>query len=198
MGRLIGKYKVEDAVEDEILAVPKVKLVPVPYVDPDSFTYKEIYERCIVHNLSRNSLIVEQVQENIKEDRTSLVVVTEIAHGREIRDVAKDKGVEIIFIQGKTSDDIRETIKELLENRTIKAVITTNIWREGVNIRSLDSIILAFGGKSNIATLQTMGRSLRRTSTKKEALLIDFLDTQKYLSQHAIERITTYVKQGWL
>ena len=72
------------------------------------------------------------------------------------------------------------------------------VWKEGVDIPSLDCVINAAGGKSEIGTLQAIGRGLTKIEGKDETEIIDFLDPYKFLAQHAIMRLQIYIKQGWL
>jgi len=71
-------------------------------------------------------------------------------------------------------------------------------WAEGVNIRSLDCIIIAGSGKSINALIQKIGRGLRRTDTKTKATIIDCLDNGKYIADHCVARLKVYSEKGWL
>ena len=50
--------------------------------------------------------------------------------------------------------------------------------------------------KSEIATLQALGRALRKHETKKEVFIYDFLDKEKYLRDHSIARKRHYKREG--
>jgi superfamily II DNA or RNA helicase len=200
-GRIISKLSVRKAAELKILAEPRIKLIPVPAtkkgITPYT-AYPDVYDLHITYNKVRNTIIAKEVRNNIKNGITTLVMVTQIDHGEAIQAIAyNDLGLNLPFIQGSTKSDMREKVKDALETKQFKAVITTTIFREGVNIRSLGCVIIAFGGKSAKATVQALGRALRRTSEKDEALIIDFLDPVKYLSVHTIERLGIYLKNGW-
>jgi superfamily II DNA or RNA helicase len=58
---------------------------------------------------------------------------------------------------------MRVIIKNKLINKEVRCVIATTVWREGIDIPSLDCVINAAGGKSEIMTLQGVGRGLRKT-----------------------------------
>ena len=105
-------------------------------------------------------------------------------------------GLQARFISGDTSSKIRADLKQALEEKQVYCVIAT-IWKEGVNIKSLDVVINAAGGMSEIATLQSIGRALRVTETKKKITIIDFVDAYRYLNHHAIMRLRTYVENEW-
>ena len=53
-----------------------------------------------------------------------------------------------------------------LKSGKIQCVIATVSWVEGVDIPNLTCVINAGGGKSEIQTLQKIGRGLRKTETK--------------------------------
>jgi len=50
--------------------------------------------------------------------------------------------------------------------------------------------------KSEIATLQALGRSLRKHESKSKVFVYDFLDKEKYLSNHSKAREKHYRKEG--
>ena len=50
--------------------------------------------------------------------------------------------------------------------------------------------------KSEIATLQALGRALRRHETKDKVFIYDFLDKEKYLKAHSKARKGHYENEG--
>lgn len=59
---------------------------------------------------------------------------------------------------------------------------------EGLNIPALDSLILAGAGKSPTRMIQRIGRTLRPSDGKTEAIVIDFKDNVRYLLGHYKKR----------
>ena len=199
LGPVIETYKVSKGVKEGYLAKPIIKLLAVPETITGYKSYKDIHLYCLVQNEDRNNLIVSYVKKNIRRKRTSLIVIEKINHGDLILEIFKKKGIKgVIFIQGKTSKENRLKIKQALEDKKTKCVICTSIWREGINIKSLDGIINGAGGKSEVAVVQIAGRGLRITPEKDTVEIVDFLDPYKYLSQHCVLRLQTYVKNGWM
>lgn len=198
IGPVIGQLDINEAHELGILAKPKIKLVRVPHKSTELRKYAEIYQAGIVDNRNRNRLILEMVKERIDAGETVLILVTRIEHGENLHRMAELFGLDVKYLHGASEAEEREMIrKELIEKKT-KCVISTVIWREGINIPSLNCVVNAAGGKSEIATLQAIGRGLRKTDDKEEVLIVDFLDTSRYLAEHAIARISTYVENSWL
>jgi superfamily II DNA or RNA helicase len=116
---------------------------------------------------------------------------------RRNREIENSEEVKIArrFLEGSKR---RESIKKDLEDGIIKVVICSDIWREGANIKSLGNVINACGGKSEIGTLQAVGRGLRISEGKTTVKIIDFLDPYRYLAEHTVERIKIYKREGWL
>ena len=50
--------------------------------------------------------------------------------------------------------------------------------------------------KSEIATLQALGRALRRHESKDKVFIYDFMDKEKYLREHSNARKRHYKKEG--
>jgi len=73
-----------------------------------------------------------------------------------------------------------------------------SIFDEGINVKSLDTLILAGSGKSSTRALQRIGRILRPyedengNNLKQNAIVIDFYDDCKYLKNHSNKRKKIY------
>jgi len=76
-------------------------------------------------------------------------------------------------------------------------LIASSIYDEGVDLPEVNVLIKASGGKSEVKTIQQVGRGLR---PKKEKLIVyDFNDmNSKFLSAHSKKRIKTYKQEGFL
>ena len=201
VGPVIGTYALKQGIDDKNAVKPRITLLPVDRHASiaDLTIYNKIYTAGITNNLSRNRSIVDACKERNDKGKTVLVMIKAIEHGQNILNIAKENKVgRIIFIQGKSLSSLKEAVKEAFQNKNIKTVICTNIWREGINIPSLDCVIDAGSGKSEQATLQAIGRGLRTFEGKTELEIIDFLDPYKYLAEHAMIRFNIYAKEGWL
>ena len=69
---------------------------------------------------------------------------------------------------------------------------------EGVDIVSINALIMAAGGKSQITTLQRIGRGLRHKKGENTLLVLDFLDkTNSYLEYHSKRRMKICKDEGF-
>ena len=93
----------------------------------------------------------------------------------------------------------RNEYRHAFINREISCVIATNIWNEGVNIPTLNVLINAAGGKSEIRTIQASSRSLTACPGKSEGVIVDvFNPIHTSFINHFGHRIATYCELGWM
>ena len=179
----------------------KIKFLklPVNHKVKDLRKYQDVYEYGVVKNVAQHKLIAQTVLKHVEQGDSVLVIVNRIEHGELLREAVSKMGVLCHFAQGATDSEIRLELKEALNNKDIHCVIATTIWKEGVNLPELNVIINAAGGKSEIATLQAIGRGLRLTETKKRLILYDILNLDHYyLISHVGERLALYSDMEWI
>jgi len=189
-------------IEGKMLAKPKIKFISVPHTEELRYIYqyKEAYDIGIVTNKKRNQAICEKVIEIIKENKTALILINRIEHGNILLQML-NKYINIEFIYGETSSEIRNILKLQLEKKRLQAAISmSQVWGIGVDFPSLDCVCLAGGlGKTDIQILQAIGRGMRIKGEKQEVIILDCLDLDNYyLTNHLGYRLSLYSKLGWI
>jgi superfamily II DNA or RNA helicase len=200
LGPVLGRYKIQDAHEDGILAKPTIHIYKTPYIRSDRTLpeYIDKYNFGIVDNVSRNIKIVEIALKFMEKNKTTLITVTSVEHGQALEWLFREYDQEIKFIYGKSSPEEREEIKNGLKKGTIKCAVASVIFLEGIDIPTLDVVINAGGGVSQVQVVQRIGRALRKTKTKNKAILVDFLDeVSPTLERQSRKRIDIYKEHGW-
>ena len=198
VGPVISRLSIVEGIKEGFLSQPKITLIPVPK-DSSISKYSKFYDvkdYGVIYNVVRNNLIVSEVKKRVLQEKSCLIIVEEIRHGEKILAAFSGSGVKAIFLQGKSSAKVREQVKQQLVTKQTWCVITTKIWNEGIDIPSLDVVVLGFVGKATSRSMQAIGRGLRRTEEKDRVEIIDFLDPYKFLASHLVLRLTTYVKEG--
>ena len=203
LGPVIAELTTEEALEKGIIAKPKVKLISVPYnVDINKKSenrYALFYKYGIVENKIRNQIISRLIKQSKIKKLPTLVIVEKLDHGKNIRKLVKKRyKINVPFVQGNSSSETRNRLKEALLNEDIYNMICSRVWMEGINIPNLKVIIYAAGYKEKKKVLQAMGRGLRTTDEKSTILLYDFTDPYRYLAEHTIQRIQVFIEQEWL
>lgn len=188
-----------ELVESGKLTKPIIQLIDRPYtcsgLDED-MSYLEVYETYIVNNELRNNIIKEIVNDIKKQNKKSriLVLTKSLAHGRALENLLGDN---CEFLQG--CDSIGERYNAISRFRgcgDTSILIGTKILQTGVNIEEITHFINVRGMKSEIATIQALGRALRRHDSKDKVFIYDFMDKEKYLREHSNARKRHYTKEG--
>lgn len=201
IGSKLGELTVKEGNEIGIIAKPEIQILEVPDsgVLEACTNYPTVYQEGVVDNFWRNLMIVSEAKEQVQKGKSVLVNVNRIEHGHILEALGKEIELDCKFIHGDADEDTRNRVKKALDSKETMCVIASTIFKEGVNIRSLDTCINAAGQKSEIATLQALGRGLRTTESKKTVLIIDFKDMgNKYLRSHFRARYAIYKKNGWM
>ena len=82
---------------------------------------------------------------------------------------------------------------------TLKKVIATKIWSEGINVKHCRFFFRANGSASKNDSIQMPGRLSRLMEGKENAVLLDIYDDfNAEVKRKAEMRRKEYQKQGWL
>lgn len=178
-------------IEQGYSAVPVVYMNVVESFDRLDWEmdYQDAYTKLIVNNEERNKIIVSLAK---RAKGIVLILVNRIDHGN----ILKELLPESVFVTGEDTSEFRNGILDEMRDGGSKVYIATPIYDEGVDVPSVDTIILAAGGKSHIKVLQRIGRGLRKKERENILTVHDFLDdTNMHLFGHSQERIETYSEQ---
>ena len=172
---------------------------------PQKFeTYEDEIQYLITHE-QRNNFIT-----NLTLDLkgNSLVLYSRVeTHGAILYEqINNNKRSErkAFFVHGGVDAEERELVREITE-REHNAIIVASYgtFSTGINIKNLHNIIFASPSKSRVRNLQSIGRVLRKSSTKVKAILYDISDDCSYKSKknytlnHLIERIKIYNEENF-
>ena len=122
-------------------------------------------------------------------------------HGKLLYDMiwAKCEDRQVFFVYGGTDTEQRELVRQLTEKENDAIIVASyGTFSTGVNVKNLHNIIFASPTKSRIRNLQSIGRGLRTSETKKACNLYDIGDDlswknkKNYTLLHMIERIKIY------
>lgn len=202
-GKVIAQLSLEEGIQSGILAKPNLNLIPVEYNPRINIksknTYSKFYKFGVIRNKKRNLAIINEVNIELKKGNITLIVIDRTEHGEKLKKLFKKTiGLKVPFVQGSTKRGRRLRVKNKLQSGQIKVAICSKVWREGINIPSLNHIVNACGMKEEKAVLQTIGRGLRTTENKTVLKFTDFLDPYRYLAEHTIQRMQVYKKKGWI
>lgn len=190
LGPKIFSARASMLIELGYLVPPVIKFLPVPplIVKSGKADYQEIYNSYVVESKKRNRLIAETARELSSEGKSVLILVNQVRHGELLREMLTD----VPLVQGADRTEDRNAVFTDLCAKKQLIVIATTLADEGLDVPSLDSVILASAGRSETRALQRLGRALRIAPGKAMATVIDFMDNAPYLREHAANRLELF------
>jgi len=203
IGKVIYFKQSIDLREQKYISQVHVAALKLTYKNTPQFTISSMvnptagYEEEITWlqtNQFRNSIITKLVN---KADKNTLIMVDRIAHGEELlRVLQANTNKEVHFVHGAVEIEEREMIRKLMEEQdNVACIAISKIFSTGINIKNLHNIIFAAIGKARIKIIQSIGRSLRKHSSKKLATIFDIWDNLRYGNKHMVERLALYDRE---
>lgn len=178
-----------------ILATPKFKIVSLQK-KPEKLLrgtgWQSAYRIGIVTNEERNQAIAAEVVRAARYGLTSMILIQQKRHGEILTELLNSKGITVEFIQGENDQAERKAALSRLATGKIDALIGTTILDVGVDVPAVGLIVLAGGGKAEVALRQRIGRGLRfKKSGPNIALIVDFDDPfNSHTKGHALQRFS--------
>jgi len=218
IGPIISRLSIQEATDLDILQKPKIELInsvmsdSVESIYKYQDTYKKVrengklvngerleigaYSACIVENVGRNNQIADLVVEKIKQGEIIFIFVVYTLHGQLIQDAIQQRlNIKVPFVEGSTSIEQREKIKQGLQTKKIKVCIASNAWNEGLTVKTISNLFLVGAGSSELQLLQRAGRVL----ANENVTITYFLDSKnKHLALQSIKILSVFVDKGWL
>jgi superfamily II DNA or RNA helicase len=200
LGSIIHAVSTQELVAKGKLTKPIIQIIERDYLangEDEHLSYIDAYDKYIVYNDERNDRI-ENITKGIIEQngRPRILILTKsLDHGRLLE--ARFNRMQCEFLEGANSVGERyKSISRFLAHEQGSILIGTRILQTGINISEITHLINARGMKSEIATIQALGRALRTSDNKDQVFVYDFKDKEKYLASHSKERIKHYKKEG--
>jgi len=192
LGDIIYELPATELLDSGKIAEPIIKIIVVHKPISIQFCdWRNAEKLGIVSNEYRNELIANIIKE---ETGAFLVLVKKLKQGKLLEKIIPNA----IFLNGNTDVDTRKKVAEDFENNKNITIIASTIFDEGISLNNIRNLIIAGGGKSEIKTIQRLGRGLRIKEDKDTVNVFDFYDyTNYFLEKHSAERIKTYQKEGF-
>jgi len=212
IGPVIFEYGLEDAIKDGILC--EFNYIPITYQSTQedrnkvSLVYSQKSARAAegrpmseeeiaiaisrVYKLSRAKIPLFQkyISEHDKILKRSIVFVEETSYGEEVLEVIHQYRHDFHTYY---ADDQVETLKRFA-NGDLECLVTCHKVSEGIDIKSLENVVLFSSAKARLETIQRIGRCLRvdPNNPNKIATVVDFIrsDEKRSYDQDRAEWLT--------
>lgn len=109
----------------------------------------------------------------------TIIFCCTISHARFVRDWLKEKLVRVEAIHTGPDSADRVTVLEQLRDGELDAVCAVDLLNEGVDIPSVDRVLMLRPTESPVVFLQQLGRGLRKAPGKAALEVVDFVGNHR-------------------
>lgn len=176
---LAYEIRLKDALNEQMLA-------PFHYVGVEDYT---VGEQVITETSKLKDLVAEKRVEYVLkqldyygycgEQAKGLVFCSRQEEARELAQLFSQAGHPSCALTNEDSQKRRADVTQQLENGEIEYIFTVDLFNEGIDIPSLNQIVMLRNTQSSIVFIQQLGRGLRKFPGKDYVTVIDFLGNYK-------------------
>ncbi|MFZ3580177.1 DUF3427 domain-containing protein [Virgibacillus sp. DJP39] len=110
---------------------------------------------------------------------TGLMFCSRKDEAYKLSEALNEKGFCTVALTGDNSQEERKYQVNRLENGVLDYIITVDIFNEGIDIPSINQVVMLRQTQSSIIFIQQLGRGLRKHGTKDFVTIIDFIGNYK-------------------
>jgi len=182
-GRIAAELRLWDAIDDH-------RLVPFDYYgvhdgsDLTGVTWKrgkgyDVNELTNIYTADDAwaRLIIAQLKRRVDDvfKMKALGFCVSVDHARFMARVFQDHNIPAKAIWGDTPRDERKAALTELSRGTIKIIFSVDLFNEGIDIPSVETLLLLRPTESPVLFLQQLGRGLRKADNKVSCTVLDFI-----------------------
>jgi superfamily II DNA or RNA helicase len=120
---------------------------------------------------------LERYVNDIKHIR-ALGFCVSIAHAEFMAEFCKSNNIKAISLSTDSSSELRRKAQRQLEQQEINIIFTVDLYNEGVDIPTVDTVLFLRPTESLTIFLQQLGRGLRLHEKKSHLTILDFIAPQ--------------------
>ena len=144
----------------------------------------------------RNNVILSRVLSACEEGRQILILSDRVDHCIWIADTLRSHSIAAEPLVGKMTKKQRAEVLERADKREIQVVCATTVADEGLDLPSLDTVVLTTPTKALGRIQQRIGRVMRPHPKKKHPIVIDCVDDIGSMRGLARKRNRLYTRIG--
>ncbi|MGX7060023.1 DUF3427 domain-containing protein [Vagococcus humatus] len=132
-------------------------------------------------NHERVDFLLEKIQYYgcFNNQPKGLVFCSRVKEAEALAKAFNDRGLPSRALDGSHSIVEREEVVSLLEKGDLHYIFTVDVFNEGIDIPSVNQVVLLRNTQSSIIFIQQLGRGLRKYPNKKFVTVIDFIGNYK-------------------
>jgi len=136
--------------------------------------------KLLTGNDARARVVLRELRDKVLDPGTmrALGFCVSVEHARYMAEVFNRAGIPAVAVTGETSSQLRAEALTALAERRLNIVFTVDVFNEGLDLPSVDTVLFLRPTESATVFLQQLGRGLRRTATKAVLTALDFVGHQ--------------------
>lgn len=134
-------------------------------------------DKLVTGNDVRARLVLDEWQ-RLAGDPThgrALVFCVSVAHAQFMTERLNQAGIKALCVVGDTPNEERRRAPERLARGDVAALVTCDLYNEGVDLPLVDTLLLLRPTQSPVLFQQQIGRGLRLAKGKESCLVLDFV-----------------------
>lgn len=134
-------------------------------------------ENLFTGNDARARIVLKELRDKVADigAMRALGFCVSVAHAEYMARVFRDAGIPALAVSGGTSRDARADALRALREREVNILFAADLFNEGLDIPSVDTVLFLRPTESSTVFLQQLGRGLRRTRDKAVLTVLDFV-----------------------
>jgi superfamily II DNA or RNA helicase len=138
---------------------------------------REALDRLLSSNDARAHIAIREWQRLASNAAKSkaLVFCVSVEHAQFMADKLTRAGLPALCVVGSTTIDVRREAPALLERGEVCALVTVDLYNEGLDLPAVDTLLLLRPTQSPVLFQQQIGRGLRLAPHKESCLVLDFV-----------------------
>ena len=190
------RITLQDALDNDMLAPFHYFGIADLFIDEEKVDDVELFRRLTSNERVRH--VVEKIERYTvdKKNRRGLIFCSKVDEAEELSKRFNELGYRTAALSGRDSQDERDAVIEKLEAGELEYIFSVDIFNEGVDIPSLNQIIMLRKTQSAVVFVQQLGRGLRKSEGKEFTLVLDFIGNyqENYLIPIALSGDQSYNK----
>ncbi len=151
-------------------------------------------DKLVTGNQVRARMVIGEWQRltgNAKASR-ALIFCVSVNHGHFMAEQFNKVGLPVVFLHGGSTEQERQRAPVALASGEICGIVTVDLFNEGIDIPSVDTLLLLRPTQSPLVFQQQLGRGLRLAEGKLSCLVLDFVGRHRtdFRFDHLISAIT--------
>jgi superfamily II DNA or RNA helicase/HKD family nuclease len=186
-GRIATELRLWDALDQELLAPfhyfgisEDTKYTDIEWKGRRGYDVAEL-SNVVTGNHVRDKLLLDELNRKIAdyEALKALVFCVDIKHAKYINELLNSKGLTSVVVTSETPGHLRDKAIQDLKQGIIKALVSVDIFNEGVDIPAVNTVVMLRPTESPLIFLQQLGRGLRKFHGKSSVLVLDFIGAHR-------------------